>query len=906
MSFGSLSFAAPWALAALAALPVIWWLLRLTPPAPARMIFPPLSILARLTKQDDTAEKSPPWLIAIRLALASALIFALADPIMNPGRNIGTGGPLLVVVDDGWASARDWQARQDALKRLLDQAAREGRAVALVKTAPIAPGLQEAEIGLVPAREALSQAEALRPKPWPADRIAALERIRESGALATAQPAAIVWLTDGLAGDGDGEWIDGLRQLAPLRVIRDEPGRSPVVLLPPETDGEAMAVTAQRAAGLPERNVWVRAFDSDGAILTRKEMTFESEAETASSEIDLPTELRNRLVRLDIENEATAASTVLLDERWRRRPVGLVTGETGIGAQPLLGEFYYIERALSPFTDVRRGKISDLLERRMAVLVLGDSSPMSVNDGEDLARWVERGGLLIRFAGPRLADTTLDPAQGGLLPVPLRPGGRTMGGALSWNRPAALAPFPDGSPFAGLTIPEDVVVFQQVLARPALDLAENTWATLDDGTPLITADRRGAGWTVLIHTSANTAWSNLSISGLFVEMLRRVVAASRGAVEGASGTSTLPPLEMLDGFGILGPPSPGAIGIDAPDFDQTRASPSHPPGFYGKAESRRALNLSAGISAPRHLDPLPQGVEVERFGSAPEILIAPWLFGLAMLLFLADLIAALALRGLLRSRAMTAAAVATLAVLIWNHEIYAQTAESDFERAASLTTRLAYVETGNESIDNNSLAGLRGLSVIVNRRTAAELGDPIGIDLESDNLVFFPFLYWPLVEGALPSENAAARVRDYMAGGGVVLFDTRDPDGAVPIATLRAMAERLRIPPLIPAPSDHVLTRAYYLLRSFPGRWAGGDLWVEKAGERVNDGVSPVIVGSNDWAGAWAMDVAQRPLYAVVPGGERQREMAYRFGINLVMYTLTGNYKADQVHLPAILERLGL
>jgi uncharacterized protein DUF4159/aerotolerance regulator-like protein len=910
MTLGPLSFAAPWALVALAALPAIWWLLRLTPPAPMRMVFPPLAVLARLTKQDDTAEKSPPWLIILRLALAAALILALSDPIMNPAREIGSEGPLLLVVDDGWAAARDWPARQEALARILDQAARERRAVALVQTAPTAPGLQKTEIDLTPANEAASRAEAIRPKPWTVDRIGALMRIQDSTALSATPPAEAIWLTDGLALEGDSDWIDGLRRVAPLRVIRDAPGQSPAILLPPESDGELMIAEAKRMAGQPAQTLWLRAFDAGGAILARKELVFEDGAETAETEVDLPTELRNRLVRLDVENQGTAAATVLLDERWRRRPVGLITGESSLGAQPLLGEFYYIDRALSPFTDVRRGSVAELLDRRLAVLVLGDSSPATVADGESLARWIERGGVLIRFAGPHLADASIDPSQGELLPVPLRPGGRTMGGALSWSRPAVLAPFSDDSPFTGLAIPDDVVVFQQVLARPALDLAKNTWAALSDGTPLITADQRGSGWTVLIHTSANTSWSNLSLSGLFVDMLRRIVAVSRGAVDDGTGASTLPPLEILDGFGNLGPPPPGVIGIETPDFAETPVGPAHPPGFYGKAETRRALNLSAGMSTPEPLGALPEGVEIERFGKAPEILFAPWLLALALVLFLTDMVAALLLRGLLRPRAVANAAAILLALSFLNGHAEAQTLESagggDFARDASLTTRLAYVETGIQAIDDNSRAGLRGLSVIVNRRTAAELGNPIGIDLESDGLIFFPFLYWPVTAGTLPSETAAARIRDFLAGGGVILFDTRDPDGAVPITTLRALAERLRIPPLIPAPSNHVLTRAYYLLRSFPGRWAGGNLWVERAGERVNDGVSPVIVGSNDWAGAWAMDEAQRPIYAVVPGGERQREMAYRFGINLVMYTLTGNYKADQVHLPAILERLGL
>jgi len=73
----------------------------------------------------------------------------------------------------------------------------------------------------------------------------------------------------------------------------------------------------------------------------------------------------------------------------------------------------------------------------------------------------------------------------------------------------------------------------------------------------------------------------------------------------------------------------------------------------------------------------------------------------------------------------------------------------------------------------------------------------------------------------------------------------------------------------------------------------------------VNDGVSSIIVGANDWASAWALDKDGWPIAPVSTGNERQRELAFRFGINLVMYVLTGNYKADQVHLPAIMERIG-
>jgi Domain of unknown function (DUF4159) len=207
---------------------------------------------------------------------------------------------------------------------------------------------------------------------------------------------------------------------------------------------------------------------------------------------------------------------------------------------------------------------------------------------------------------------------------------------------------------------------------------------------------------------------------------------------------------------------------------------------------------------------------------------------------------------------------------------------------------------------------LSGLSDVLNHRTAIDASSPMEVDLERDELIFFPLLYWPVVEGQqLPSAKAIERVNRYLATGGTILFDMRDQgertafSGASTQARLRRLVAGLNVPPLVPVPPDHVLTKSFYLMQEFPGRWSGGTLWIEPVEDQVNDGVASVIVGGNDWAAAWATDQRGQSLYPVVPGGEPQREQAYRFGVNLVMYALTGNYKTDQVHVPAILERLG-
>ena len=386
-------------------------------------------------------------------------------------------------------------------------------------------------------------------------------------------------------------------------------------------------------------------------------------------------------------------------------------------------------------------------------------------------------------------------------------------------------------------------------------------------------------------------------------MSQGVSAVSEGA---------LPPIETLDGFGRLQHAPPTARPIAAKEIGTTAPSPRHPPGFYGTADSKRALNLSDGVTELKPIGELPEGVARETFTKSVETDIRPPLLVAAFILALLDLVIAYALRGLLRRRPVGVAAGLLLGLIA-----VAPAARSDdaFVIKATSELRLAYIRTGSEAVDGQSRAGLLGLTDTLNRRTAVETAEPLAVDLERDDLIFFPLLYWPVTaEQTVPSPRAAERINRYLETGGTILFDTRDAGEETPgpfgsAATsqsrLRRLAAGIKIPQLVPVPPDHVLTKSFYLLHEFPGRWNTGQVWVEPVEDRVNDGVASVIVGSNDWAGAWAIDAQGRPAYPVVPGGEPQREMAMRFGINLVMFVLTGNYKTDQVHVPAILERLG-
>jgi hypothetical protein len=904
LALGPLAFATPWLLLGLAVLPVLWWLLRVTPPAPRRIRFPALRLLLGLVPREETPAKTPLWLILMRMALIALVILALAHPLLNPSAQLAGNGPLVLAIDDGWSAARHWDEHRVALDRLIDQAEREGRRVVLLATAPPPGETAPPALSVMRPTDARAALDQMTPQPWPENRKVAIERLAQLGMSGAAD---LVWLSDGVD-DGDAAtFAAGLLRFGDLRVLADQPADLPRLLAAADLDDKDLTALVRRAdATEPERLV-VRAVGDDSRLLARQEVNLAPGVDHVVAHLAMPTELRNRAMAIEIEGESSAGAVLLLDERWRRRPVGVVAREQGSAAQPLLSGAYYLERALAPFSEVRRGDAASLLKGDIAVLALPDVPPATAEEKAAMIKWMEDGGVLMRFAGPRLAGQVEDD----LLPVMLRRGGRTLGGALSWEKPAKLAPFAADSPFAGLDIPEDVTVSRQVLAEPTVDLAAKTWARLTDGTPLVTAEKHGKGWLVLVHTTADPEWSNLAISGLFVNMLRRISALSQG-VSSNSGAA-LPPVETLDGFGRLARAPSSAETIPAGAFADTVASAGHPPGFYGTPDARRALNLASAVKHFAALGDLPPGAGRESYGRSNEIDIQPGLLAAALALALLDLLIAYGLRGLLpRLPRRAGGAAAGALLLLVGLAAKPASADDAFTIRATSELHLAYVRTGIADVDEESRAGLAGLTDVLSHRTAVEAAPPMEVDPESDELIFFPLLYWPVVEGqALPSSAAVERLNRYLATGGMILFDTRDQGETTPFseaatqARLRKLAAGLNIPSLVPVPPDHVLTKSFYLMQDFPGRWAGGSLWVETTDEQVNDGVASVIVGGNDWAGAWATDEHGQPLFAAVPGGEPQREMAYRFGVNLVMYALTGNYKTDQVHVPAILERLG-
>jgi hypothetical protein len=898
-------------LTALVVLPAIWWLLRVTPPAPRRVIFPPLRLLLGIASPEETPARTPPWLLLLRLIAAALIIFALAGPSIGTPPKPAGAGPLVLFIDNDWAAAHGWKVRQAAINDALNGAARADRAATLV---PTASG-ETPQITLLDAAKAQRSARELQPQPWAPDRARAAEALAKMHFSARPQ---ILWFSDGLDHDDARATRDALSKIGNVTLYTDQTGKVPLGLTPETSNADGFKLTVIRAGGEGALSGTVEAIGARGENLANASFRFAPGRNSTAALIRLPLELRNETERLVIANEDSAGAVRLLDTSSKRRKVGLVAANGLEEEEPLLSGLFFLSRALAPYADVSKGTISDVLGKDVSVLILSDIGRIAGADYGRVEKFVADGGVLVRFAGARMTQATDD-----LVPVKLRTGGRYLGGAMGWAEPQHLAPFPQASPFRGLQVPKDVTVSRQVLAEPSVELSERSWARLTDGTPLVTAEQRGKGWIVLFHVTASPAWSSLPLSRLYIDMLRRVLALSGGAhpADMATGANaSFPPLQVLDGFGHSMKPPAEALPIRGDQLARIAPSREHPPGLYGGEGASVALNV---VKDDTVLEPLPALAVARAFytGSAA-MELAPWLLTAAILLLFADALIALHLRGLLRLPrrfAGTAGAAVLGFVLLAPHHARA---DDSFDMQAALNTRLAYVVTGVSDVDAMSKAGLTGLGLWLKARTSYEPEAPLGVDLAHDNLAFFPLIYWPMDprEKDLTPEELT-KLQDYMNGGGTLLIDTRDltlgpTRGADNPGeeTLKRLLGKLDLPPLEPVPSNHVLTKAFYILQDFPGRWAGGKVWVEAlppgeadsaAPARGGDGVSPVIIGGNDWAAAWAVDSQMRPIADCTPGGDRQREMAIRFGINVVMYAMTGNYKADQVHVPALLQRLG-
>lgn len=898
----SLVFLHPLLLIGILLLPLFWLILSALPPQPVLRKFPPIGYLRNLQDKTASPQKIPLWLRLLRLLMIVSIVLAVASPVLLPRQDQTPDQPLLLLVDDGWANASNWaQVKASALARL-SEADLADQSVALLFTTQTEPQ----NLRFTPYAQLRELLQAHQPNPVAPNHAIAAQTIldaRQQNALP--KTLSVIWLSDGFGYEGTSELIDLLSQNDHLQILTGS-GHNQLRITALHHQQNDIAV---QIAGPIDYAGAVLAEDKDGKVLARSAFVLAKDQPTTEVKLTLPLQLRNRMGAVRIESIASAAAVHLVGTSWVRPRIGLIGARNQSGDQPLLSERFYLEKALSPYAEIRDIERLNLIDTLPPILILLDTGKLSDPAHQRLSDFVQQGGLLIRFAGPRLAER-----QDDLIPVALRKGGRLLGSSLGWDQPQQLAEFSDTSPFYRLDHSVKINVHRQVLAASSPGLAKYVWARLTDGTPLVTSSTHGNGRIILFHVTASPDWSELPLAGIFVEMLQRILPLAGNPV--ASDTLNQTPTTQVDlkmaisASGQLEIPQ-GTHQILSLSNDNAPVSTHHPAGLWGNDKLAFARNVLDHLNLSA-FPAVPDNVQIGQLDNTKPVRFTGWLLALALLLLIVDTLVILAMTEKLSrwTKPGLSASIVFLVVMV-SLGRPAPAVAQDFDPFASIEqTRLAYVITGNDRVDRFSHAGLKGLSRELYLRTTVEPGEPIAIDLETDDLNVVLLLYWPIFGEVELSEAAAKKLNAYLKNGGMLVIDTQDgglratQSGGLDPA-LQSLFGQIDLPGLHQAPDDHVLTRAYYLIQSFPGRYAKSPVWVEadRKGSSL-DGVSSLVIGANDWAAAWAIDQNGQPLAGLSGEIDNQREMSRRFGINLVMYVLAGNYKADQVHIPALLERL--
>lgn len=878
-----LAFASPWLLAAALALPALWWLIRHAPPPPRALRLPSIVLLRDVPGLPPVARRPPWWLAALRLGAVTLAMLGLAGPVWRSAGVPPPAGPVALVIDNGWLAAGGFERLRASARRELAALPPTAR-VALIPTAPPPDGRIPAGAAPLVARDAaLAALDALTAQPWAGDRAAAAVRIPAG--------ARLVWVADGQ------ETPDAAALRRAGGRVLVEPPLAPVIT-GVERRAEGLAVALLLPPGVEAGSVRARALDARGRMLAEAPPGTPDRRGRAEARLDLPPEAMARAAAVALTPLGGSAGRHLLGAAAGRPRVALVDGAAGEGTPPLERGAFYLRRALEPHAEVMTRTLDEAARGSEPLIVTADAPVAAGPLAERLRARVRDGAVLVAFAGPATA------ARGSALaPAPLAPAARALGGVLSWGEPQPLGGTAPATPLAGLAAP-DLRVGRQLLARAEAPGVQR-WAWLADGTPLVTARREGAGLLVLVHVSAAPDWSNLPLTGALEALLARLtpLAASPQALDIAPGRPWRL-AQAMDAEGALGPPAVPRRLADA-DWAAAGIGPDAPPGLWRAGALTRARNLSDGPAGPGFAFAALDTSGLERARAAGEQRLGPWLLAAALALLALD--GALAARrgwrgrhygrpgadapasgatGARPRRRRWRAMLAALGVVAAPAAAQGQPGWIGLPPPASqqAPVALGFVPSGNAARDAATRQALGLIAETLTRRTAVRAGAPEAVRPVRDRLGRFPLLLWTVTAPLSPEAAAAARA--YLAAGGLILFDTAGLDPASANAALAPLA----LPPLEPLEPAHVIARAFYALRD-PAPLGG--LWVE-AGTRGESGrVAGVLL-------------APQGLPALAGGADPQaREMAARLGVNLVLYALTGTYKADQVHSRALLDRLG-
>ncbi len=916
----SLNFLYPALLWTALALPILWFVFKTIPPHPRLIKLPTARFLKDIETEDSQKDDIPWWLKALRILMMAMIILAAAAPFLAPKTDITIDGEALgIVFDNSWAAAPQLENQKDKALSLILRAEQKGKNIVLIEAIPEHKNLSP--ITIVTPADARNRVKHIHAYPWEADHSALLEALKAQQEKLT-QAKTYHWLGHGY-NDGDIEVVSDYiaekgkviyykpedKKIArTLKSALNKDGRDSYKFM--QFDGFYYNDQSDFKLYLKDRFSTVLSFIGLDDILnnTNEDIT------TLWNSIDNDDDAVPSYMQLGIFKHAGAV--YYLPAEILKQKVGVLSAHDAVDNEesPLIQSIYYISKAVEGKAPYSIDPLDKLLDWGAKLIIVPEDFVLSQKDIQRLDKWVNDGGTLLRFPPSKQGHgETIDT----LIPIELLAEERSIAGRLDWQEPLTLAKIPEDSPLAGIPLDKSLEIKRQVLATPSAKDHAQIWAVASDGTPIISARAQGHGLIILIHTQAKPGWSNMPITGFFVNVLHRIVDISSGARMQISKTTDIEnpesqsfaPYKLINASGELVAPDQTQAELTIQDIRSKPLSYDFRPGIYHSNNAEYIINLGDKLGPLRLVSAKDIKGTIEGYSTEVNINLQIYFLLAALFLFFCEWLSSALLSGArykLHFVPRFKASILLCALLIGLLTAAPAWAQSrdDAERANSLN--LAYVETANPIVNAMAQKGLQYVANAIMQRTALQNVRVTPVNISNDDLAFYPLLYWP-IESTPLGDKAYAKLNDYMNTGGMLFVDIRNgrklsQSFYAQNQPLSLLSEKLFIPLLKPLPEEHVLRKSYYLLSTanIAGRYDGGDIWLDlgdNSGSTAiedNQHVAAFIIGANDWISLWADESAD--IY--------KREKALRFGINLVMYALTGTYKQDQVHTKAILERL--
>lgn len=915
MNFSFLQFLSPFMLGFLLLLPALWWLLKVIPPKPKHVKFAGTFLLQNIKEKDHEKRTMPLWLLLLRMAIITLFIIAFAGPFYNnKDEDVKTSSSIsVIIIDNSWSAAQNWgQIKSDLGSLSKKRALEDQQTLYFLTTTRTADQINEPE-PLNALTDIMGRIETLSVNPWQSD----FGHLQKQMDIVQKRHAdfTLYYMDDGYL---DTQETDFLNAQAAVEFYTVK-NATALVLIDKNTNEAPALYNALNRDDVfrDDSHRLIRSRDDALAggtlsLNTRKNtnipmpFTFGVDDTRYPIKTDrLPEGVVDHVKSLSVQGQNHVGGSYPFTQDSAPKIIGLLGNDPGDKRDFLKG-YFYIDKALSPFHTILYGDVNTLTDKA-DVIIMTDTDLLTDTNRTLIDDFMNEGGIIIRFADDDLANGKFKD----LSPTPLRTTNRQLGSSFSWEIPQKISHYNEDTIFNNLPLSDDIKITRQLLAEPSLALQDKSWAFLEDGTPMITATTKGNGWLFLYHSNLDPAWSNLALSGIFQEQLKKIVKLSYriGQSSSPQNSKAFYITKRFNGIGDLLEPLGHEVRI-TPDSTINALSDKTPPGIYSNGFETRILHIGDMIKSPppitdNALSEINNNARVTYYGGLSFITYKHLLMLLALLFMTIEAFWYCGFFRRFKAIGMVLGIVC-LGLTLHGNDATASQGKKDSPAYLSSHAVLAYVITGDSQIDTLSRFGLEALVRETQRRTIADVDSVKGIDIEQDILSFYPFIYWPLTNTQSPiSKETAHKINNYVSRGGTVFFDTRDGyTGETAInRSLQNVITHLPIPTLSKLPDNHVLKRSFYILKETPGLYDRQTLWYVPTESTDNDGVTPYIIGGNDWASIWATDPSGRPM-THLKNKAYQRELAYRFGVNMVLYALTGNYKDDQIHIPFILERL--